>query len=151
LIGWLLDTNVISEIGRRQPNPKVAAWVNAQPEESLFISVLSLGEGDKGLAKLDPENPERVRLTTKWQAIEERFEGRVLTVSDAIVRRWGAISGVMSRDGRPVPVIDTLLAATALEHDLYLVTRNTEDVAPTGAAIFNPWKDNAPNFPLAAG
>jgi toxin FitB len=148
LIGYLLDTNVISEVGRSRVDPAVINWINAQPENVLFLSVLSLGEGDLGLAKLNPADAERVRLSIKWQGIEERFEGRILPVSNAIVRRWGSLSGIIKKGGKAAPVIDTLLAATAIEHNLYLVTRNTDDVRLTGAALFNPWKENPANFPL---
>lgn len=84
----------------------------------------------------------------KWQAIEDRFAERILPVTDAIVRRWGAISGATQRAGMHAPVIDTILAATALEHNLYLVTRNAEDVQLSGASVFNPWIDNPHNFTL---
>lgn len=149
MIGWLLDTNVISEVGKRRPSERVIAWLADQPEETLRLSILTLGEGDQGLAMLDADDAERARLSLKWQALEERFEGRILPVSDAIVRRWGSMAGIIRKSGRQASVIDTLLAATALEHDLYLVTRNTEDVQSTGAALFNPWKDNPANFLLA--
>jgi predicted nucleic acid-binding protein len=149
LIGWLLDTNVISEVIKRQPDERVVSWLADQPEETLYVSVLTLGEGDQGLAMLDPENQERARLALKWQGLEERFQGRILSLSDTIVRRWGSIAGVIRRKGRHASVIDTLLAATALEHNLYFVTRNTDDVLLCGAALFDPWKDNRANFPLA--
>lgn len=149
MIGYLLDTNVISEAGKSRPDPAVFAWINAQSDDTLFLSILSIGEGARGLAMLDPSHPERARLTIKWQAIEDRFEGRILPVSDEVVRRWGALSGVIKKSGNAAAVIDTLLAATALEHNLYLVTRNTADVHLTGAALFNPWTDNPANFPLA--
>jgi toxin FitB len=149
LIGYLLDTNVISEVGKGRPDPAVLDWINGQPEEALFLSILSIGEGDRGLATLDPAHPQRARLAIKWQAIEERFQGRILPVSNEVVRRWGTLSGVIKKSGQAAPVIDTLLAATAIEHDLYLVTRNTDDVHLTGAALFNPWKENPANFPLS--
>jgi predicted nucleic acid-binding protein len=80
--------------------------------------------------------------------LESRFIGRVLSVGDAIMRRWGIVSGeVKRRTGHPPPVVDTLLAATALEHDLYLVTRNVRDVRHGGAAILDPWTDDLSGFP----
>ncbi len=81
--------------------------------------------------------------------MKERFSGRILPISDSVVLRWGAISGQAKRvTGHSPSVIDTLLAATAIEHDLYLATRNTADVTNSGAAIFDPWKDDPGRFPL---
>jgi predicted nucleic acid-binding protein len=98
---------------------------------------------------LSDEDPRRVRHAANRDAIEARFSGRVLPLGDAIVRRWGALAGRIKRDtGHPPSVIDTLLAATAIEVGLYLVTRNTRDVRHTGAAIFNPWEDDATDFQL---
>jgi toxin FitB len=149
LIGWLLDTNVLSEASKKQPDPRVVAWLQSQAEENLYLSILTIAEGDKGIAKLDQEDPKRAKFMVKWQALEDRFEGRILPLTNPVVRRWGSISGALEKTGKPAPVIDTMLAATALEHDLYLATRNTADVQGTGAALFNPWKDNPANFPLA--
>jgi predicted nucleic acid-binding protein len=82
-------------------------------------------------------------------ALETRFAGRVLSVSDQIVLRWGAISGEVKRlTGHSPSVIDTLLAATAIEHDLYLATSNVADVANSGASVFNPWKDDPKQFAI---
>lgn len=149
MIGWLLDTNVVSEALRSKPDERVIAWLESLAEESLYLSVLTIAEGDKGIAKLDRDDPSRAKFMVKWQALEDRFEGRLLPLSNPVVRRWGSISGALEKTGKPAPVIDTLMAATALEHDLYLATRNTADVQNSGAAFFNPWKDNPANFPLS--
>ena len=124
-------------------------WAVSQDEERLFLSVLTLAEIEKGIEQLPPGDAARSRHAGTLAAIEARFAGRILTLSDGTVRRWGAISGRVRREtGHPPPVIDTMLAATAIEHDLYLVTRNTKDVAMTGAALFNPWTDEAADFPV---
>jgi len=150
VIGWLLDTTVISELARAECTPSVAAWARAQTEDRLFISVLSLGEYDKGVNKLPVESPLRTRLEAAVTALEARFAGRVVSLDDAVVRRWGRISGaVQQATGQAPPVIDTLLAATAIEHDLYLATRNVKDVRASGAAIFNPWNDDPAAFALS--
>ena len=129
--------------------PSVKAWAAGQDETSLFLSVLTLAEYDKGIHQLPDDDPRRARYAAGRDAIQARFAGRILSVSDSVVRRWGAISGRIRRDtGQPALVIDTLLAATALEAGLYLVTRNTRDVRHAGAAVFNPWQDDAVNFPL---
>ena len=148
--GWLLDTNVIAALINPGGAPSVKVWATAQPEHRMFISVLSLGEYDKGIHNLAADHPDRSRYIAARDALAGRFAGRILSVSDPVVRRWGEISGgVKQRMGHAPAVIDTLLAATALEHELFLVTRNTRDVQDSGAAIFNPWTDDAAQFPLA--
>jgi toxin FitB len=136
----LLDTHVIASLIAPNGAPSVKAWAQTCDEDHLFLSVLTLGEYDKGIAKLPDDNPDRSRYVAARDALEARFEGRILTVSDSIVRRCGALAGKVYRDtGHPPPVIDTLLAATALDNDLHLVTRNIKDVMHTGANILNPW------------
>jgi predicted nucleic acid-binding protein len=145
----LLDTNVIASLTAKSGAPTVKAWAAAQNEQRLYLSVLTLAEYDKGIGQLADNDPQRGRYATNRDAIEARFGARVLPLSNAIVRRWAVLAGRVRRDvGHPPPVIDTLLAATALEAGLYLVTRNTKDVAHTGALVFNPWVDNAADFPL---
>jgi len=148
--GWLLDTNVIAEMSGARPDRKVERWFQSQPEHLLYLSILTIAEYHKGIEHLPPGDVRRPQLSRSVQALERRFAGRVLPISDKIALRWGAISGTVKRlAGHPPSVIDTLLAATAIEHDLYLATRNVVHVAHSGAAIFNPWKDDTANFPLA--
>jgi len=150
LIGWLVDTNVVSALSNPNGAPSVKAWAADQDEHTLYLSVLTLGEYDKGIANLAEDHPDRQRYVASRDALESRFAGRILSVEDAVVRRWGRISGRVRREtGHPPPVIDTLLAATAIEHDLYLVTRNIRDVVGTDATVFNPWKDDPSRFPLS--
>jgi predicted nucleic acid-binding protein len=139
--GFLLDTNVISELIRPSSEPKVAAWIDATDEELLFLSVLTLGEIRKGIVAL-PQSTRRTTLET-WLSsdLPLRFANRILNIDQSVVDRWGHFSGLMSTRGVNVPVIDGLLAATAIQHNLTLVTRNTKDVAGTGVTLFNPWID----------
>lgn len=138
--GWLLGTNVIASLIAPNGAPSVKAWAAGQTEDRLWLSVLTLGEYDKGIAQLPDDDPKRAPYAAARDALETRFSGRILPVSDDVIRRWGALSGRVRRDtGHPPPVIDTLLAATAIEHVLCFVTRNTRDVAATGAELFNPW------------
>jgi predicted nucleic acid-binding protein len=147
--GWLLDTNVVAALINPNGAPRVKSWAAAQPEHRMFLSVLTLGEYDKGIHNLAADLPERSRYIAARDALESRFARRIVSVDDAIVRRWGAISGATKRQtGHSPSVIDTLLAATAMEHDLFLVTRNTKDVQHSGAAIFNPWENDPEEFPL---
>ena len=138
--GWLLDTNVIASLIAPNGAPSVKAWAAGQAEERLWLSVLTLCEYDKGIAQLADDDPKRATYAAARDALEARFAGRVLPVSDDVVRRWGALSGKIRRDtGHPPAVIDTMFAATAIEHILCFVTRNTRDVAATGAELLNPW------------
>jgi toxin FitB len=138
--GWLLDTNVVASLIAPNGAPSVKAWAAEQDEERLWLSILTLAEYDKGIANLPDEDPNRARYMAARDALEERFSGRILPLDDSIVRRWGAISGRTKRDtGHAPPVIDTLFAATAVEHGLCLVTRNLKDVAGSGAELFSPW------------
>lgn len=150
MIGWLLDTHVVGALISPTGAPSVRAWAAGQDEDRMFLSILTLAEIEKGIHNLGPVDPARGRHAGPLAALEARFAGRTLSVSDSIVRRWGTISGTVRRDtGHPPPVIDTMLAATAIEHDLYFVTRNSRDVKLSGAALFNPWEEDSAAFPLA--
>ena len=147
--GWLLDTHILSALANPNGAPSVKAWATGQPEYRMLLSVLALAEYDKGIHNLEPDHPDRSRYIAARDAVGQRFSDRLLSVDDAIVYRWGAISGeVKRRTGQAPPLIDTLLAATAIEHDLVLVTRNLQDTRHSGAVIFNPWEDDPSRFPL---
>ncbi len=149
MIGWLLDTNVTAEIISAGGSARVKAWAAKQDEATLHLSILTIAEYDKGIANLADGDLRRPVYMTTRDSLAARFAGRLLPVSDAIVRRWGTMSGTVRRDtGHPPPVIDTLLAATALHHDFYLATRNVRDVRHSGAAVFNPWEDDPSAFPV---
>lgn len=138
--GFLLDTNVISELLRPKPQVKVAEWVEATNEELIFLSVLTIGEIRKGI-NLHPDAGKRARLEA-WLASEvrARFADRILPVDDAVAERWGLLTAKARIErNHKLPVVDGLLAATAQHHDLILVTRNVDDVAPTGVQLFNLW------------
>lgn len=142
--GWLLDTNVIAALISPTGAPSVKLWAAAQDEALFHISVLTIGEYEKGIANMETDDPRRLAYSSIRDRLLDRFAGRVLPVSDAVVRRWGAIAGTVRRlTKHPPPVIDTLLAATALDADLCLVTRNIRDVVNSGATLFNPWNDGA--------
>jgi predicted nucleic acid-binding protein len=136
--GFLIDTNVISELIKATPAPEVAAWVDTTDEQLFYLSVLTLGEIRRGIVLL-PQSKRRTRLEA-WLSgdLLMRFAGRILDIDQEIADRWGHLSGA---GGATIPVIDGLLAATAIHHNLTLVTRNTKDMARTGVALFNPWSD----------
>lgn len=139
-MNYLLDTCVLSELVRPQPDAGVVDWVELQDEESLCISVLTLGELHKGVAKL-PDSRKRRRLA-RWLEtdLRKRFEGRILPVGEEVAAIWGGIQGRAEARGETLPVVDSLLAATALTHDLSIVTRNTSDIERSGAQVLNPWR-----------
>lgn len=150
--GWLLDTNIIASLTSPNGAPAVKAWIAAQDERTLYLSIITLAEYDKGIHQLPDGDPQRTRYAANRDAIEARFGARILPMSNAVIRRWGALSGRIKREtGHPPPVLDTMLAATALEAEFYLVTRNTKDVLRTGAVVFNPWEDDPTAFPLLSG
>ena len=135
-MSYLLDTNVVSELVRVKPNNKVVKWFETVPDEALHLSVLSLGEVRKGVEKLKASRRrERLRVWLE-QDLVEWFGPRLLPVDHAVADRWGIL---LARIERPVPAIDSLLAATALHHGLRLVTRNIEDFQVTGLEVINPW------------
>ena len=137
--GFLLDTNVISELVKPKPDSRVTAWVDSVDENLLYLSVLTLGEIRKGVALLQDAS-RRVTLEA-WldSELALRFAHRILPIDQVVADRWGKMAARASMAKSPLPTIDGLLAATAADHDLTLVTRNIRDVAVTGVPVFNPW------------
>ena len=137
--GFLLDTNVISELIKPRPDAKVASWISSIDEGLLSLSVLTFGEIRKGIAAL-PATARRARFEV-WldHDLTLRFAGRILPVDRPVADRWGRLSAEVASRKMVLPVIDGLLAATALHHNLTLVTRNGRDIEPTNVPFFNPW------------
>jgi len=137
-MSYLVDTNVLSELRRREPNAGVVGWFSQRPATTLYLSVLTLGEIRKGIDTL-PDDERKLKLLD-WLEVElpTFFSGRILSVDANVADRWGRL---IAQAGRPVPAIDSLLAATALSHGLKLVTRNTRDFELTGLEVINPWRD----------
>jgi len=138
--GFLLDTNCLSELVRAHPEPRVLQWIESADESLLYLSVLTLGEIRKGVAGLPPSQ-RRTKLET-WLELElrARFAGRVLGIDGAIADRWGILAAAAKRSGRALSAIDGLLAATALHHNLTIVSRNISDFAGTPVPMVNPWQ-----------
>ncbi|MGZ4334601.1 MAG: PIN domain-containing protein [Gaiellaceae bacterium] len=133
---YLLDTNVVSEPRRPAPDVRVAAWFGDVDPDALFVSVLSLGEARVGIERLRRRRDHRqAEALEAWLAqVKSDFADRVLAVSAAIADRWGRLNA-----GRPLPIIDGLLAATAIEHGLTLVTRDTGPLEGIGVSLLDPW------------
>ena len=135
----VIDTNVVSEWMRPAPDPQVMSWLDRLDEDAAHLSVVTLGELRFGVEKL-PAGQHRQRLDD-WLSVRlaERFEGRVLAVDAEIADTWGRLTAACAMAGRPLSAPDGLVAATALCHDLTVVTRNVKDFEPTGVAVHNPW------------
>lgn len=135
-MSYLIDTNVVAELARREPDPMVVAWFQDVPDAALHVSVLTLGELRKGVESLaDSRRRERLRVWLE-NDLAEWFGDRLLPVTVAVADRWGRL---LAEAGRPVPAIDSLLAATALQLGLRMVTRNEKDFGYPGLDVINPW------------
>jgi toxin FitB len=138
--GFLLDTNCISELVRPKPAPRVLEWMEAADESLLYLSVLTLGEIRKGVAGLI-QGKRRTHLETWLEVdLQTRFSGRIVPIDSAIADRWGLLAAEAKRKGRAISVIDGLLAATALHHNLTVVSRNASDFTNTQVQVLNPWQ-----------
>jgi predicted nucleic acid-binding protein len=138
--GFLLDTNCISELVRPKPEPRVINWMETADEEMLYLSVLTVGEIRKGLAGLD-QGKRRTQLET-WLEVElqARFAGRIVPIDTGVADRWGWLAAEAKRKGKGLSIIDGLLAATALHHNLTVVSRNANDFVNTPVPVLNPWE-----------
>jgi predicted nucleic acid-binding protein len=138
-VSFLLDTSVISELVRKIPYLPVVEWIGAQHESSLYLSVVTIGELEKGIARL-PASARKSKLQS-WvrRDLVERFGERLLPIDIRAATRWGTLTGESEKRGQPLPVIDSLIAETALAHGLAVVTRNVVDFERCGVACVNPW------------
>jgi toxin FitB len=139
-VNYLLDTCLISEGTLPRPNRRVSAWQAAMPQERMFLSVLTLGEIQKGICRLGDAT--RANRLKQWLDVDvrKRFAGRVLPLDEETLLAWGDLTGAAEKRGKPLPVTDGLLAATALVHHLTFVTRDALDLSTTGIEILDPWK-----------
>jgi predicted nucleic acid-binding protein len=135
-MSYLIDTNIISEVRKGERcDRRVSAWYASIDDEDLFLSTLVLGEIRKGVELARRRDAGKAVALERWlREVETAFDGRVLGIDNAVSDQWGRMSAI-----RPVPVIDGLLAATALVHGLTLVTRNDRDIAGLGATVLNPF------------
>lgn len=136
---YLIDTCVFSEYAKLRRNDAVTEWVDAQAQESTFLSVLTIGEIEKGIVRMPPSK-RKTALAVFLDDLIRRFDDHVLNLTTSTVRLWGRMVADLEKRGRVLPVVDSLIAATALEHDLTIVTRNEEDFTPTGVKVLNLWQ-----------
>lgn len=137
----LIDTCVLSDLARPNPNARVIAWFDAASDDDLCVSALTLGEIARGIERLT--SPKRRRDLEAWlTALRTDFGDRVLPVDERVTLLWGRLTAESEARGRILPTIDGLLAATALRHRLALVTRNVSDFAQTGVTLINPWSES---------
>jgi predicted nucleic acid-binding protein len=140
-MSYLLDTCCISELVKKNPNPDVEKWIASQDEQSMYLSVITFGELRKGIEKL-PDSKKKKELS-RWinEDLNKRFKNRIINITMDIANKWGEILATAEKQGRSLPAIDSLLAATALVNDLTIVTRNTQDMDGSGVDIINPWSE----------
>lgn len=136
---YLLDTNVLSVLVQPQADPRVVSWIRAQPAVAMGISVLVIGEIEKGIARLAPGKRRDDLLAWAQVDLPGVFRDRTYAVDLATARRWGQLDAAGRAAGRPLPIIDGLMLATAARHDLVLVTRNVSDCAQRGVPVFDPF------------
>ncbi len=137
--GYLLDTNIPSELTRDRPDPHVSAFLRELNPTEIFLSVLTIGEISKGIA-IVPPGPRRDRLQ-RWleQDLRSWFGERIIPVTEPVAELWGRMAGAARLQGKPLAVVDGLIAATASHHRLIVVTRNTADFKDLGLSLVNPW------------
>jgi predicted nucleic acid-binding protein len=132
---YLLDTNVVSELRKKSPNPGVVAWLKSVRSAQLYLSVLVVGELRQGVERLATRDPRQAAaLDDWWQRLVRGYSDRIVPVSLEVAEAWGRLNA-----NRPLPLADGLMAATALVHDWTFVTRNTADVERTGARLLDPF------------
>ena len=138
----LLDTNVISELISKRPNKKVVEWLDRLDPNTIYLSVITIGEIRKGIEKLSPsKRKERIKVWLEGDLLL-RFQGRILEITTEVMLIWGELTGRLEKEGRPITAIDSLIAAIALQGNYRLVTRNEHDFQYTGVTIINPWKES---------
>ena len=137
---YLLDTCVISEFIKPRPEKKVVEWLNDADTERIFLSAVTLGEIQHGISRKPPSN-RRAQLE-EWlnMQLTEQFAGRILSLDASAFIAWGQLVARLEQQGKPMGVMDSLIAATALHHSMTLVTRNVADFLQAGIGLLNPWE-----------
>jgi len=140
-LNYLLDTCVISELVKSKPDLRVVQWVRAQDEKNLFLSVITIGEIQKGISKL-PDGRKKKQQLQNWLSneLQERFKERILEIEIGTAHVWGQVLGSCEKKGVTLPAIDSLIASQAIFHKMTIVTRNISDMEHSGVPLINPWR-----------
>ena len=139
-MNYLLDTCVISELVKTKPDLRMVQWIRSQDEENLFLSVITIGEIQKGISKL-PDGRKKKQQLQNWlnTELQERFKDRLLEITIGTARIWGQVLGACEKKGVTLPAIDSLIASQGIFHKMTIVTRNASELKPSGVQLFNPW------------
>ncbi len=137
---YLLDTCVISELVKNEPDKKAIKWIDSIDEDKLYLSVITIGELEKGISKLKPSR--RKDKITEWlhEDLLIRFHDRILNLDIRVLIEWGRLTAILESNGLKMPSIDSLIAATAKKYNLSLATRNERDFQNCDIQLINPWK-----------
>lgn len=137
-MSYLLDTCVLSELVKPLPNGGLLDWLNATPNDRLFLPSLTIGEIRKGIVKM-PNSQRKTHLTQWLEQLISDYQNRIISVDLAVAQTWGNLQGNAEANGRPLASIDGLIAAIAVTHHLTVVTRNEKDFTATSVRLLNPW------------
>lgn len=138
---YLLDTCVISEIVKKEPNTNVLSWLQAQNEEDLYLSVLTFGEIQKGIEKAPDTTRKKTLKLWVEEDLKKRFKDRIIPIDLKVAHHWGVIQAKAELSGKTMPTMDGLIAVSGLLHNCIVVTRNVSDMKQSTAELFNPWSD----------
>jgi len=141
-VKYLLDTCVISEVLKKRPNEKVISWLRNHDESSMYLSVLTFGEIQKGIEKSPNEDRKKKLILWLEDDLKKRFQDRVIPLDLNVSLNWGTLQGKAKKIGKPMPAIDGLIAVSGYTHNCIIVTRNTSDMEQSNAELLNPWKTN---------
>lgn len=143
---YLLDTCVISEVVKNQPNKKVISWLNSQDENDLYLSVLTFGEIAKGINKINDQKRKRKLQLWLDEDLKSRFKNRIIAINLTVSIQWGIIQAAAEQQGKTMPAIDGLIAVSGLVNHCIVVTRNINDMQQSSVELFNPWKESHTMF-----
>jgi len=139
---YLLDTNIISEFVSKKPNQKVLDYVSSLDEDNIYLSVITIGEIRFGIEKLNREHQsKKIEMLTNWldNDLMQRFEGRIIDIDKETMLKWGEINGQLQKRGKPMPIMDSLIASSCLAKEFVLITRNTKDFYSFEMEMINPF------------
>jgi len=140
-VAYLLDTCTISEMVAVKPNPKVLSWFQSQNEEMLFLSIITVGEIEKGIYQLPASKKRTLLETWLFDDLAPNFHGRILEINRKLITAWAKMIADLKMKGVVRPSFDSLIEATALHHQLILVTRNVKNFQYSSVTILNPWEN----------